>query len=81
LEIKEVLKEQLSLSPYASVSVFVMMGEEKGYNLNCSHLDKAYSHIEVKEYGRFKYTYSLFNSLVLDRVAEFASKKDNSAQK
>jgi hypothetical protein len=50
----------LSREPYASVALFVMMHDPKGFSANITHLERALTNIEPQEYGRFKYTYSGF---------------------
>lgn len=65
------MKEELTVHPYATVSLFVIMNDPKGYNINSMHLDRAYTHLDAKEYGRLKYTHPTFDEFVMKRVVAF----------
>jgi hypothetical protein len=65
LEIKEVLKEELTgQHPYATVALFVLLNDESqvrldsqaSYHLNKLHLERALDHMDPVEYARFKTT-------------------------
>lgn len=61
---KELLKEELCGAPYASISIFVMMNDPKGFSVNAPYFDKALQNLEATEYEKFKNTISDFKEFV-----------------
>jgi len=47
LDIKETMKIELSESPYATVAIFVMLNDPKGFNANKNNLEKSILNMEV----------------------------------
>ena len=81
LEIKECLKTNLTLSPYASVSLFVLMHDPKGFNANSTHLEKALNHLDPREYARFKDSYQHFPEYVNPKIEEYQKNEESFASK
>lgn len=76
LEVKETLKEELSLHPYASVALFVLVNDPQGnFVLHHQHLDRALSHLDPAEFARYKFTKAVlpFQEAVVKKCNEYAA--------
>lgn len=47
LDIKETLKNELSLKPYSTISLFVILNDPKGYGANRHHLEVCFDHLDA----------------------------------
>ncbi len=84
LEVKETLKEELTLHPYASVSLFVLINDPKNnFVMHAQHLERALSNIDPAEFARYKYTKAVapFHEEVIKKCNEYASQEENATMK
>lgn len=51
------LKFELSKAPYATLTLFVLLHDPKGFNMNANHLETCFSNLDTMEYINFKYTF------------------------